>query len=119
MADLRGECVCHPRRLAPLNAAIAQEEFDRERRVTLRSPSNARILYVVGVLAGLVALVGYLRQAEMAQALAARTLARALGIASSWVPFPEWFGPMMQPATVLDMTTERTFARTGPQSSSQ
>ncbi len=72
MADLRGECVCHPRRSAPLNAAIAQEEFDRERRVTL-------------------------------------------GIASSWVPVPDGFGPMMQPATVFDMTTERFMSWNDPQ----
>ncbi len=34
----------------------------------MRSPSNVQILFVVGVLAGFLALVGYLQQPEMAQA---------------------------------------------------
>ncbi len=49
----------------------------------------------------------------------ARTLSGAFEIATFWVPVPGQFEPVMQPATVFDTTTARTFAQTGAQSSSQ
>ncbi len=49
----------------------------------------------------------------------ARTLAGAFEIATFWAPVPDQFEPVMQPATVFDMTSGRTFAQAGAQSSSQ
>ena len=50
----------------------------------------------------------------------ARTLAGAFEIATFWAPIPERFEPVMQPATVFDMTTtSNVFAKTGTPSTSQ
>jgi putative exosortase-associated protein (TIGR04073 family) len=49
----------------------------------------------------------------------ARTLAGAFEIATFWVPIPDRFEPVMQPATVFDMRTDRTLAQTGAQSPSR
>jgi putative exosortase-associated protein (TIGR04073 family) len=50
----------------------------------------------------------------------ARTLAGAFEIATFWAPVPERFEPVMEPATVFDMTTTSSaFAKTRTRSSSQ
>jgi putative exosortase-associated protein (TIGR04073 family) len=50
----------------------------------------------------------------------ARTLAGAFEIATFWAPVPERFEPVMEPATVFDMTTTSSaFAKTGTRSPSR
>ena len=49
----------------------------------------------------------------------ARTLVGAFEIATFWAPIPEKFEPVMQPATVFEMPTDRRVAKTGDQWSSR